>query len=671
MEKYLRLFPVKGKYVLHKWSSRTLPAPFRVTDIDLYNMMHSNYSIQTMHRFFRLNYTAYSAVIPENMDMPEFPFQYTSTSSLAIPLSIEERNERKEQKKEKDPDSKPLPVFQGIKAYASAKEIFAEDFLEEQERKARKKTPVQTKKKTETKKKKPVSSAPVKRQKAVVLRHEPSIASKAAVTETVYPFRFPAKVMERDPYRLQRAKITAMEDMPPAKKDHFHRRHDHAWQELLPKSHYLHLPHTLSTRVTGLAGIITKGAETPYQKALALRDHLRKNYKYRLHAEKTPEGKEAAEYFLFERKEGHCEYFAAALTVLARSVGLPARVATGFSPGNFNALTKQFEVYEYHAHAWSQIYIANVGWLTFDAVPPGEVISETSPAGLGLLRDPFGEEWKITPPELTDTTLGYIRSTLLKEALQQHSEQLNNTVKKMLENDKDLKNEGKKQKQKAGVKAKNKKKTARKNQTGVRERLKNFFRYYLGGNAEKVFAVLSSRKAPCIIIVFLIFAGSSFFLCKNLFHLFRIFMIRRKFNILIRSAAKEMKNAPEKSILCLYRALRLLLFLAGMERKNNQELLAYAGETGKMFMEAWERKTVSPDENGRKKTMENAKEFSGGIHRIFSAFYSLEYGNSPVTEEEASFLYTKMENIFTLLRALYPEGFFFPEKLLYTDPFSK
>ena len=669
LKNYVRIFPVKGKYVLHKWNSRTLPTPFRVTDIDLYNMAGGNYSIRERLRLFRLDHTSYSAMIPEKTDLPKLPFQYTSTSNPAIPLSIEERNEKKEQKKDGGPKSPSLTV----KAYASVREIFTEDFLEEQERKARKKTsaPVKKKEQPRMKKKQAVSAVPARRKTAIVLRHEPSIGSKAAVTEMDHPLRFSARILEKDPYRIQRAKISAMEDMPPVKKGYFSRRHDHSWQELVPKTHYLQLPHTLSTRVSGLAGIITKDAETPYQKAVALRDHLRKNYKYKLHAVKTPEGKESTEYFLFELKEGHCEYFAAALTVLARSVGLPARVATGFSPGNFNALTKQFEVYEYHAHAWSQIYIANVGWLTFDAVPPGEVISETSPAGLGLLRDPFGEEWKITPPELTSTTLGYIRSTLLKEALQQRSEELNNTVRKMLENDKNLKNEGKKQKAKAKVKAKNTKNTVQNRQTNVRERLKNFFRYYLGRNAEKLFAVFNSRKAPYTGMAFLIFAGSCFFLCKNLFHLFRLLMIRRKFNFLIRSAAKEKENAPEKSILCLYRALRLLLFLAGMERKNNQELLAYAGETGKMFTEAWKKKWTSPDEKEWEKIMEKGKEFSGDIYSIFSAFYSLEYGNSPVTARDAVFLYAKAENIYTLLRELYSEGFFFPEKFFFTDPFSR
>ena len=88
--------------------------------------------------------------------------------------------------------------------------------------------------------------------------------------------------------------------------------------------------------------------------------------------------------------------------------GIPARVATGFSPGNFDALNKCFEVYEYHAHAWAQVYFEGSGWLTFDATPPGQIVSRTTPYGFGSLQDPFGDEWRVMPPELTKETQRYM-----------------------------------------------------------------------------------------------------------------------------------------------------------------------------------------------------------------------------------------------------------------------
>ena len=196
-----------------------------------------------------------------------------------------------------------------------------------------------------------------------------------------------------------------------------------SWGESAGRQNFLQLPpQKISLRVRALAKTLVKELDTPYARAIALRDFLRNNYKYKLHAAPTPAHRESVDYFLFYLGEGHCEYFAAALAVLARCAGLPARVATGYSPGNYNTLTALFEVYEYHAHAWTQIYIPEYGWLTFDATPPTAVISETSPPGLGKMRDPFGDEWKIRPPELTDNALDFMERMKMLEERQKKGE---------------------------------------------------------------------------------------------------------------------------------------------------------------------------------------------------------------------------------------------------------
>ena len=195
------------------------------------------------------------------------------------------------------------------------------------------------------------------------------------------------------------------------------------WSEYSQRKNYLTLPaNKISKRVRSLALSLTQGHKTPYAKALALRNFLRSSYTYKLHAAPTPRHRESVDYFLFYLGEGHCEYFASALAVLARCAGLPSRVATGFSPGNYNTLTSLFEVYEYHAHAWTQIYIPEFGWLTFDATPPSAIISETSPPGLGKMRDPFGDEWRIRPPELTDRTLEFLQRARMNEERKKQGE---------------------------------------------------------------------------------------------------------------------------------------------------------------------------------------------------------------------------------------------------------
>jgi hypothetical protein len=177
------------------------------------------------------------------------------------------------------------------------------------------------------------------------------------------------------------------------------------WFEKLTPKYYTALPkNIISGRLQKLATQITAGEKNNYRKALRLRDYLRENFKYKMDSRKTPAEKEITDYFIFELKEGNCQYFANSLAVLARISGIPSRLATGFSPGNYNTLNGTFEVYEYHAHAWTQLFIEGKGWLTFDATPPGEITSRTTPLIIGALEDPFGDEWKIIPPEITKNT---------------------------------------------------------------------------------------------------------------------------------------------------------------------------------------------------------------------------------------------------------------------------
>lgn len=182
------------------------------------------------------------------------------------------------------------------------------------------------------------------------------------------------------------------------------------WMESVPKRNYLSLPKgKVSERLRELSRRVSSKGRTPYEKAVALRDWLRENFKYEQFSTPPPEGAESVDYFIFELKKGHCEYFASAMTVMARVAGLPSRVATGFSPGNYDVLSKSFSVYEYHAHAWSQVFIEGTGWLTFDATPPGHVLSRSTPFGFAALQDPFGDEWRIKPPELAKGTQTYLK----------------------------------------------------------------------------------------------------------------------------------------------------------------------------------------------------------------------------------------------------------------------
>lgn len=129
---------------------------------------------------------------------------------------------------------------------------------------------------------------------------------------------------------------------------------------------YLPLPESLPGRVRELAQEITAGTDTPYDKAHAIQSYLRTNYPYDLEVPAPPEGMDVADFFLFDLKRGYCDYYATAMVVLARSVGLPARFVSGYAPGLYDAPTAQYIIREKDAHSWAEVYFPGIGWIEFE-----------------------------------------------------------------------------------------------------------------------------------------------------------------------------------------------------------------------------------------------------------------------------------------------------------------
>jgi protein-glutamine gamma-glutamyltransferase len=134
-------------------------------------------------------------------------------------------------------------------------------------------------------------------------------------------------------------------------------------QELLP---YLQLPPSLPDRVGSLARSITTNANTTYDKVVAIENYLREHYRYSLDSPVPPEGRDAVDHFLFDARTGFCEQFASAHAVMLRTLGIPARVVTGFTPGHRNLFTGYYEVRASDAHAWVEVYFPGYGWYEFD-----------------------------------------------------------------------------------------------------------------------------------------------------------------------------------------------------------------------------------------------------------------------------------------------------------------
>jgi transglutaminase-like putative cysteine protease len=164
--------------------------------------------------------------------------------------------------------------------------------------------------------------------------------------------------------------------------------------DLLPASvsPYLQLPQ-LDARIPRLAAQVSASASNNYDRALAVEGYLKSHYGYTLQLPRTQEADPLAN-FLFERKQGHCEYFASSMAVMLRTLRIPARVVNGFRSDEFNDVTGNYVVRAKDAHAWVEAYFPGYGWITFDPTPGGAI---ASPQGWGramLYLDAAASFWR-------------------------------------------------------------------------------------------------------------------------------------------------------------------------------------------------------------------------------------------------------------------------------------
>jgi hypothetical protein len=149
-----------------------------------------------------------------------------------------------------------------------------------------------------------------------------------------------------------------------------------------------------SIRVSALAQEVTRTSTTPYEKVQAIERHLQQNYQYSLDVGTSPQTNPVEE-FLFIRKTGYCEHYATAMVLMLRSIGIPARLVTGFLPGEWNDFGNYYSVRQQDAHAWVEVFFPRSGWLTFDptpsvaAVPPQFLLV----AKMGRLVDSLQLKW--------------------------------------------------------------------------------------------------------------------------------------------------------------------------------------------------------------------------------------------------------------------------------------
>jgi protein-glutamine gamma-glutamyltransferase len=147
---------------------------------------------------------------------------------------------------------------------------------------------------------------------------------------------------------------------------------------------YTQLPHPYP-RVKALARQVTAGDTTTYARVQALIGWIGSHTKYSTDIPPLPPGGDTVDTFLFGNRVGYCEQISTALSVMLRTIGIPAREVVGYVPGAYNPITDLYEVRANDAHAWVQVWIAGQGWQSFD--PTASVPLANPAPGTTALRD--------------------------------------------------------------------------------------------------------------------------------------------------------------------------------------------------------------------------------------------------------------------------------------------
>lgn len=129
---------------------------------------------------------------------------------------------------------------------------------------------------------------------------------------------------------------------------------------------YLQLPNSVTERTRLLAEEITADYDNAFDKAQAIESYLRENLVYDLDVPGSPEDQDFVDFVLFDMKTGYCDYYASSFVVLARSVGVPARLAAGYAQGDWDAEVSAFRVRAHNGHSWPEVYFPQHGWVEFE-----------------------------------------------------------------------------------------------------------------------------------------------------------------------------------------------------------------------------------------------------------------------------------------------------------------
>jgi hypothetical protein len=171
---------------------------------------------------------------------------------------------------------------------------------------------------------------------------------------------------------------------------------------------YLQTP-GLDKRIPELAASVANAAASPAEKAILLEHYLHTHYRYSLNASQI-ENPEPLAAFLFETQSGHCEYFASAMVIMLRTLGIPSRIVNGFRAGEYNDVGGNYIIRGKDAHSWVEAFIPEKGWQSYDPTPASSEVGIQNPLSLQINHyldafELFWGEWILGYDEMTQVSL--------------------------------------------------------------------------------------------------------------------------------------------------------------------------------------------------------------------------------------------------------------------------
>jgi transglutaminase-like putative cysteine protease len=166
------------------------------------------------------------------------------------------------------------------------------------------------------------------------------------------------------------------------------------------RDRYLPLPPTVPARVRDLAVEVTRDTGNRFDAASRIEVFLRANIRYSETINDPPAGRDRVDWFLFDEQRGYCDYYSSAFVVLARLAGIPARVAAGYSVGEYVPQTRVYRQHEADAHTWPEVYFPGYGWIEFEPTASDTTIQRP---GAGTGATPDGVDLIGTPTAPPDT----------------------------------------------------------------------------------------------------------------------------------------------------------------------------------------------------------------------------------------------------------------------------